>query len=60
MHYPNTISDLFPYKKYGSKKLIPNASIASETVLSIPMSAYLSKGDQEKIIHKIVEFNNLS
>ena len=60
VHYPNTISDLSPFEKYCSKKLIPNASIASETVLSIPMSAYLSRDDQEKVINKVIEFNNLS
>lgn len=53
IHYPLPINEQPAYAKYDKPGATPAASTASKKVISLPMSAYLSKSDQDQVIEAV-------
>jgi UDP-2-acetamido-2-deoxy-ribo-hexuluronate aminotransferase len=50
IHYPSPMNQQAPYRQYCCGECTPIADSLSRQVLSLPMSAYLTDGDQQKVI----------
>jgi len=50
IHYPSPMNQQAPYRQYCCGECTPIADSLSRQVLSLPMSAYLTDGDQRKVI----------
>ena len=53
IHYPLPINEQPAYAKYDRPSATPVASALSKKVISLPMSAYLSKTDQDQVIDAV-------
>lgn len=57
IHYPIPINEQMAYRDESSSNTLA-AKKASKLVLSLPMSAFLKKIEQDYIIEKVMEFSN--
>jgi UDP-2-acetamido-2-deoxy-ribo-hexuluronate aminotransferase len=53
VHYPVPLNRQPAYAHLCCPDCTPNADIAAAQVMSLPMSPYLSEGDQQKVIASI-------
>jgi UDP-2-acetamido-2-deoxy-ribo-hexuluronate aminotransferase len=57
VHYPVSLGEQPAYKQFENNQGTPVASSLSKTVLSLPISAYLSDSDQRYIVKSVVDLS---
>lgn len=55
VHYPQPMHRQLAYAAYASPESYPRSVVAGRTVLSLPMSADLSHGDQDRVVDALAK-----